>query len=486
MSCSISDSSVIEWTLDPSHVEEMYVNLYKNFEVGGEIVLDTDTKSSHKVITSSNGKIDSVDAPDAIVNFHVHPINCYNNEGTVWGWPSGEDMRETLVFGLRGSACHIIPAVEGLYTMQPNPCIVAGLMNIDNSLNPADYPKLNKNGQNWGNFLRGIVVATIEIYFRSTHIFRSTEYMQKYQDITAHDFVNFANIFKLENIFSKHNIPGCSKLGCNQIIKYENQRMKQIPFDKYVYEYESDTVIYYVDKNGDTTKSKIKYLDALNKGGLDLLQNLTIGSNCAIPVEKWHTSNVFQIKLYNNKVLYKNTWHVYERMNFENKLSFLKGNHEQKDIILSDKIIKFKLFDLNGNCSHTNIKTHMKIYENVHQTPHFCKKKSNKRRRSIGKRKSRTKSKSKRTSRKRTSRKRTSRKRININDVMIIGSVQCSHCSAADKRTKEKQKLYKFKYTFKEYPTIKEAIEEAQKYSKEIDAIPAIFINGVYKKHPPF
>jgi hypothetical protein len=506
MSCSISDTSVIEWTLDPVHVEELYTNLYDNIEHGGEIVLDTDTKKSHKVIKSSAGKLDSVDAPDAIVNWHSHPINCYNNEGTVWGWPSGEDMRETLVYGLRGSACHIVPAVEGTYTMQPNPCIVSGLLNIDNAVNPSDYPKLNKH-QNWGNFLRGLVVATIEVYFRSTHVFRSVDYMKKYQDVSAHDFVEFANIFKLENIFSKHKIEGCSKLGCNQIVKYENQRMSQIPFEKYVYEYESDTYVYYVDKNGDTSKSKMKYLDALKKGGLELLENLTIGSNCVIPVEKWHTAKVFQIRLYNNKVMYQGRMHIYDKLSFDDKLGFLKGPHQQKDIVLSDRIIKFKLFDLKGKCTHSSLKTHMKIYENKDIVPHFCKKKKStkRRRRSMGKsrrsrrsrksqrsrrsrksRKSRKPRKSRKSRKSRKLRKRFGSKKTSIKDVMIIGSKECSHCGEADKRAREKKKVYNFKYTFKEYPTIKEAIEEAQKIDKSIDAIPAFFLNGVYKEKAPF
>ncbi len=481
MSCTISDTSVVEWTLDPVHVEELYVNLYDGIEHGGEIVLDINTKRSHKVIKSNAGKLDSVDAPDAIVNWHSHPINCYNNEGTIWGWPSGEDMRETLVYGLRGSACHIVPAVEGTYTMQPNPCIIAGLLNIDNAVNPNDYTSLS-SGHNWGDFLRGLVVATIEVYFRSTHVFRSVEYMKKYQNISAHDFVEFANIFKLENIFSKHKVAGCSKLGCNQIVKYENHRMSQIPFEKYVYEYESDTYVYYVDKNGNTTKSKTKYYNALKKGGLELLQNLTIGSNCAIPVEKWHTSKVFQIRLYNNKVLYQGKMHIYDRLNFDDKLAFLKGPRQQQDIVLSDRTIKFKLFELKGKCSHSNLKTHMKIYENKNTVPNFYKKKSRKNRRSPRRRR-KSRSMGKKKSPKRKSKKRTrskDKKKLAIKEVMIIGSTQCPHCSEADKKAKAKKKIYNFSYMFKEYPTIKEAIDEAQKIDKSIDAIPAIFINNKY------
>jgi hypothetical protein len=34
MSCSISDTNVVEWTLNPNHIEELYENLYSNIEVG--------------------------------------------------------------------------------------------------------------------------------------------------------------------------------------------------------------------------------------------------------------------------------------------------------------------------------------------------------------------------------------------------------------------------------------------------------------------
>jgi glutaredoxin len=483
MTCHINNNNVIEWSLNPNHIEELYPYLYDNVEHGGEIILDLNSKSSHKVIKNNTGKADSTESTDSIVNWHSHPINCYNNEGTVWGWPSGEDMRETLIYGLRGSACHIVPSVEGTYTMQPNPCIISGLINIDNSVNPDDYPKLNKH-KNWGNFLRGLVVATIEIYFRSTHIFRSIDYMKKFQDISAHDFITFTNIFSLENIFTKQRIKGCSKLGCNQIVKYENQRMSQIPFEKYVFDYESDAYVYYVDKNGESTKSSTKYINALNKGALELLKNLTLGSNCTIPVEKWHTAKVFQLKLYDNKVLYLDKWILYDKLDFVDKVKFLKGNHQKGDIVLNDRDIKFKLFDLKGNCNYTNLKTHMKIYEN-NIIPHFCKKnkrKSRKRMRSYGRKQKRSKNRS------RSIRRSISHSMLpnEIKTVMIVGSTECSHCSDVNKLAKEKKKTHKFRYTFKEYPTIKEAIEKAQKLDLTIDAIPAIFINGKYQEKSPF
>ena len=198
MSCKINSNKVIEWELKYEHVVELYKHLYDDKEYAGQFHLDTTSKHSSKVVTSSVGGKDSVSAPDAIVGFHTHPIQCYKQEKTVWGWPSGEDMRETIIYGMRGSCCHIIPCVEGTYVIQPNPCIVMSLINIESLVNKEDYPDIYKNVKNWGNFLRGFIILAIEIYFRSTHVFRTIDYLKNGNtSISAKDFVKFSNESKL-------------------------------------------------------------------------------------------------------------------------------------------------------------------------------------------------------------------------------------------------------------------------------------------------
>ncbi len=44
--------------------------------------------------------------------------------------------------------------------------------------------------------------------------------------------------------------------------------------------------------------------------------------------------------------MFQGKWYVYDKLNFDDKLGFLKGPHQPKDIVLSDRVIKFKLFDL--------------------------------------------------------------------------------------------------------------------------------------------
>ena len=150
MSCSINSNKVIEWQLDNDHIQNLYQYLYDTREHGGDFPLNTALKRSYGANKTSAGQSDSVNAPDAIVNWHSHPISCYRAEKTIWGWPSGEDMRESIVYGLRGSACHVVPAVEGTYTIQPNPCFVTSLLSLEHKV-PWDQ-RFGVSQSMWGNF----------------------------------------------------------------------------------------------------------------------------------------------------------------------------------------------------------------------------------------------------------------------------------------------------------------------------------------------
>ena len=76
-SCKVNKDKTILWKLDNKHISDLYIHLYDNKEHGGKFNLNTHTKSSHNAIRSNVGLLDSVDSPDAIVNWHSHPINCY-------------------------------------------------------------------------------------------------------------------------------------------------------------------------------------------------------------------------------------------------------------------------------------------------------------------------------------------------------------------------------------------------------------------------
>jgi hypothetical protein len=134
--------------MDLDAIHSLYPLLYDNKENAGEFFLNFDTKKTEHKVTLIEGSADSVEAPKALLNYHTHPISCYLGEKTTWGWPSGEDMRESIIFGLKGSICHAIPSVEGLYICQVNPCILQSLIHIDEliekilSKNPEKYKDL--------------------------------------------------------------------------------------------------------------------------------------------------------------------------------------------------------------------------------------------------------------------------------------------------------------------------------------------------------
>ena len=107
-----------------------------------------------KTVKKNTGSETSVYTPNNVINFHTHPIHAYNNGKTTWGWPSGEDMRETLKFALAGNKAHLVFTVEGLYTIQINPC------------------KINKMKELLDDTERGILIFMIEEYFKTTHNFR--------------------------------------------------------------------------------------------------------------------------------------------------------------------------------------------------------------------------------------------------------------------------------------------------------------------------
>ena len=168
-----------------SEINKIFLELSKDHEVAGLIKIN----GNDKVIgsTKNKGDKDSVMTPNHVVNFHTHPISAYINAKTVWGWPSGEDVRETILFGLNGNKAHIVFTVEGIYIMQVSQC---KLNKIKEILNPVE---------------RGVLIFLIEEYFKSTHNFRT--YSDAYNlsktsnsELNPYSWINFINNFNLNNL----------------------------------------------------------------------------------------------------------------------------------------------------------------------------------------------------------------------------------------------------------------------------------------------
>lgn len=424
MSCSITND-VKEWTIENKNLTKFYKLLYSKIEHGGKFSLDTHSKKISDNIKSNSGQKDSVSAPDAIINWHTHPINCYFNEKTIFGWPSGEDLRETLIFGLRGSACHLVPAVEGIYIIQPNPCIITNLINLE--IPREKYKKLANiiPEEDWYSFIRGYIILAIEIYFRSSHVFRTVEYLSKYSNTTAYDFINFVNSFELGNMFHKNKIEGCGNISCNQIQQYENKRVEQIKLIDYVKNYENNTFIYTVDRHGKTKNTKYLFKDIL-KIDNKLLENITLVNDCLLPIKEWHSEKPFFVRLFPNEILINNEWIDYNILSKEIQWEIIKS--KKPSIRLKDDCIKFYMFDMRGDCEHEDLKNHLHNFSTI------------------------------------------------VKKIEIYGSDKCKYCINASNKLGKKAKLHY-------YDDIKTAIEKASKRAgHDVKTIPAFFINGKYVK----
>jgi hypothetical protein len=137
------DSEHVSWTIPRHCIEETLLGkgnttglFFLNVESAGEIEFkDTSCKITSKneklcnktvidTLKYKNGTMDSVMTPLAVVNFHTHPLNCYIEAETIWGWPSGEDMAQCINFANDNNLSHVIFAIEGTYIIDVNNIIL--------------------------------------------------------------------------------------------------------------------------------------------------------------------------------------------------------------------------------------------------------------------------------------------------------------------------------------------------------------------------
>jgi len=132
--CQIHNE-LVNWTIPKNNIDETMIGLskngilYKKYETAGKIQFtdhncnkkkQTCDKTMNTSLDYKNGNSDSVLTPLAVVNFHTHPLNCYIEGDTIWGWASGEDLKECINFALNGNLTHIIFAIEGTYIIDVN------------------------------------------------------------------------------------------------------------------------------------------------------------------------------------------------------------------------------------------------------------------------------------------------------------------------------------------------------------------------------
>jgi hypothetical protein len=463
--CQIDETKILEWKAP--HIEKIFKHLYKNKEVSGELPIDTNNKQTTENITLIEGSKDSVQAPKSIVNYHTHPASCYLGEKTIWGFPSGEDTRESILFGLKGSIAHLVIAMEGTYVCQVNPCLLEVLvnLNIDHSLiNPRLMDIIKKEHRKKyardslsefiNQLFRGFIILCVEVYFRSTHAFRTQDYISRYNNVTPEDYINFTNNFNFHNMFSNNTNNGCTNIKCNKIWAYET-KVKQMDLEDYIQDYEDDQRVYVCSKFGEVRISGIKLGSFIKNGAIDVIKDIdfTRSEKYNFYIDSWFLTNIFYHKIGSSgsegpKKLYKDIPNN-EKIEILKQIASKNKNYE----VFKIKEATFYFFDILGNCTHNSIQNSLHVNKD-------CSDHLNRFGRSNGPSGSSSP---------------VRMKSLGPNDTFtFFGSDACSHCVQFLEDAKNSIGISKINVN--KYPTIQEALKNASTYSgSEISSIPALF-----------
>ncbi|AOM63428.1 hypothetical protein [Heterosigma akashiwo virus 01] len=188
---------IVQWKIKKQDANKVLRTLIHNkYEEGGSLSFDDNYETNNVEITNI-GNAMNVKTPDALVNFHTHPLISYQQNKAIFGHPSGEDMRECIRFAMVGNSCHIVFTLEGIYTIQVQPKIIT----IFSGMKDEE---------------RSFIIHIIELYFKQFHKYRTIYYYQRktkkkctLKDYNPFIFVDKCNLFtmnELVNFVKKHKI----------------------------------------------------------------------------------------------------------------------------------------------------------------------------------------------------------------------------------------------------------------------------------------
>jgi glutaredoxin len=448
---------------------EVYPELSKNYEMGGKFTFPynngTIQRKTSRKVHKSKGNRDSVTSPNGILNFHTHPISCYLQEKTVWGWCSGEDIRETVIFGLKGTLAHAVLAIEGCYLLQISNCAIKYLIDIRTNRIPnsklmkhycdaiesrnGDSNKYISNfgiskdkiitgiengdqriiNQAYSDILRGIIIALIEIYFRSSHRFRTYSFNKK-KKVSPYDFLKMVDSFKIKNIFSnKKSVSGCGNIIKCSGIPVGNNKISS--FKTYVKDYEHETGFYICDRSGNVISVDVSVQEIFDI--LPVIEEVTHHlDNC----KEW-----FHVSLTENMILMNGNYIPYVKLSPDTQHQALEYYNTNYETFISKNIYplvpvsdaKFYWFSIRGDCSHKDIHKHRQFGNSGEISE------------GLGS--------------------------MFGNGNFIIGSPVCSYTRKADELLRSKRIPFIRVY----YPTISEALSLSK-----TETVPAVYIRGKY------
>lgn len=207
--------------INPKHLEPMYEHLFDDVEYAG--VLEFDTKK----LKIKRGSSEQVITPDAVINLHTHPFKCYAEGSCVIGCPSAEDISASICFAMKGNVLHMVIAVEGIYTIQINPCFINLLKNL--------------NDEN-----RGLLIGALELCLKSLHSYRVYDINKKTKYEPA-DYMKYINNFDLEKVFNDDI--NCQRMTCSGVPNYDEHH-EQLSFKEYIKMYSQELNAYNISENG--------------------------------------------------------------------------------------------------------------------------------------------------------------------------------------------------------------------------------------------
>jgi len=191
MKCFKSNKKVT-WEIDQGFIEKIKRSLYiDKYEIAGSILfkdVNCDGNTCDKQFLREyrvNGEKSSVKTPRGIINYHTHPEQCYIDEGTTYGWPSGEDMSINMNYAKNGTLVHIVFTLEGSYIIKIN--------------------VLLKNKD----------VKILERLLKATHVYRLQDQERQLKDFSKHFgiksnstvkiWLNLVNTLSLKKLYTLYN-----------------------------------------------------------------------------------------------------------------------------------------------------------------------------------------------------------------------------------------------------------------------------------------
>lgn len=171
----------VEWSGTISFKQDDYNENNKNYFYYSE--------NKHNNNKSGNNK--NVRPELSLINYHTHPLICYQEQKTIYGWISGEDISATILLSLFGNKGHITLCLEGVYFLK----IVNEFTEF---LKKQDISYREK------------IIKSIEEYFKETHSYRCKEHIKKEnkkgREITPYSFLNLVNNFKLSDLIKSEKV----------------------------------------------------------------------------------------------------------------------------------------------------------------------------------------------------------------------------------------------------------------------------------------